>query len=177
MCFRCSGDNSGVIPRGSGGGSSSGTEQNVSSKGESWGGNRGSACNGGPGPMANPGGFSIQGAADGTSRGSWALRSTKGLVCKDLVWNRGLGEGEHCAGHRCCGWEHKGWKRSSDAPQLLVLWLIRQLRGLILLRDAPLWVPLVLIWISINQCNSGSSQLCVYGQARALHNVTWKSHK
>lgn len=103
MCFRCSGDNSGVIPRGSGGGSSSGTEQNVSSKGESWGGKRGSACNGGPGPMANPGGFSAWGAADGTSRGSWALRSTKGLVCKDLVWNRGLGEGEHCAGHRTSG--------------------------------------------------------------------------
>lgn len=41
MCFRCSGDNSGVIPRGSGGGSSSRTEQNVSGKGNSW---RGNEC-------------------------------------------------------------------------------------------------------------------------------------
>lgn len=52
MCFRCSGDNSSVIPRGSGGGSSYCSQRNVSSKGNSW---RGNECSSLSDSKAHPG--------------------------------------------------------------------------------------------------------------------------
>lgn len=91
MCFRCSGDNSGVIPRGSGGGSSSCTEQNVSSKGNSWRGNEGSPfCNREPSPSPPQEYSAARGAADSTSRASSALVIAEGFGFQGCDMDAGL---------------------------------------------------------------------------------------